>query len=101
MCEWTRWGVIVIAIRVAAFAGFAPADVGVVTAITPQDGIACLVVDSEDYYTSSCWDLSPSVPTQRVTKLRDLPAGHYGVTLTVQDPDKRTHVATATFEVNK
>ncbi len=101
MRRWAGGVIVSIAIRVAPFAGFAPADVGVVTAVTPQDGVACLVVDSEDYYTSSCWDLTPETPTQRVTKLRGLPAGHYGVTLTVQDLDKTTHVTTAEFEVSK
>jgi hypothetical protein len=76
----------VLKIKVAPIQGFEPATVVIETSIEPKEGnnVACLVIDSESYYSSSCWELAGAEDRSIHRRtFKDLPGGEYIAVLNV------------------
>lgn len=91
-----------LSLRVAPIQGFEPATVIIEAIIPPQEGnrAACIVVDSESYYSSSCWELSGAeAPAVSRRTFKDVPAGLYIAVLNVDEGGGKFGVAKREFIV--
>lgn len=68
-----------ITVTVTPHFSHAPAYVRVTLIINhhPDNREACLVVEGENFFRSSCWQQAEGSPFQTIIEYKDLPAGHY------------------------
>lgn len=90
-----------VEIKAPGNAGFAPASFRIRVRIEPDERNrkACVGIDAESFYRSSCWDVDgDSAPTTWVD-YRDVPAGEFVIVAALVRSDGSVARATATITV--
>jgi hypothetical protein len=96
-----------VSISGPAFPGIAPvsARFKIQIQLNPENRLACIVLDSENFYTSQCWDLnnngSKPDPVTWWFTAKDLPGGEYTVVAAVTRSDKSIKRAIMRMEVQE
>ena len=81
--------------------GFAPASFPLRVRIEPhpENRMACLSYESDDYSRRSCWQVEQDSAPSTFFHLRDLPAGEYTAVADLSRPPRTVRSAPVRFDV--